>query len=245
MPKTAAFIRSLGGTLPGEMSNMQLIKALDTLRVDLPGDPIGYLDRVAPVGKRCECGALHLRLDDPALDTATRSSLHRLLATPFGNLVSESMRRKHGLTAVRFGWDGLGEYAPLFMAAITSRGSQTVAAEAISDADLHDIMAALGKDMPGMMGMLDHSLRTLSVHAVGSRPGDTGRQEWKSLIDQVMLAFSTPVRKYVDEYALREYNGARVGAVNCCIIMAAKADQPTWQRRWFDEQVSQQLTPDC
>ncbi len=72
------------------------------------------------------------------------------------------------------------------------------------------------------MSLFDQSVTELSVKAVSPHPDDHDRREWKALIDQVMFTFSTPVRKYLDEYVARQHERASVGAVNCCIGMAAR-----------------------
>lgn len=244
MPKTAEVVRSYG-RLPEEMTSGQLDQALDALRADLPGDPIGYVLRAIPVSEHCECGAVHLSVDDPLLDADTRGSLHRLLATPFGDIMRERVRRDAELKTIRFGWSGLEAYVPAFSSAVDRLGVQLSSGMSLTDDELHQVIVALRDDLPGMMRMLDDSLDALSVNAVSPHAGESGKLEWKALIDQVMFAFSTPVRKYLDEYARRNYGGARVGAVNCCIIMSDVSDGSTWQRRWFGEQVDQQLTPDC
>lgn len=245
MPKTAKAVRALD-LLPQDMSSEQLETALSALRSDLPGDPLGYVDQALSSRERCDCGALHLAVDAADLDHATRSSLHRLLATPFGDIVRERVRRQSpAVTTVRFGWSGLEQRVPTFVRVVDIYDARRVHAHTLDDQTLANIIEAIRKDLPGVMQMLDDSLSELSVNAVGPAPDDEGRREWKALIDQVMFAFSTPVRKYLDEYARRQYDGAQVGAVNCCIVMSARMSANDWQQRWFDEQVGQQLTPDC
>lgn len=244
MPRTAAVAKMLGRT-PLEWTDAEIDQALTALSEDLPGDPIGYVLTALPRSGRCECGALHLAVDATDLDSVTRSSLHRLLATPFGDIVREHVRRRSDITTVRFGWGGIDVTAPAFVEAVDVHDARHVYASKLSDQALGNIVTAIRQDLPGMMSMFDRSLGELLVNAVGPEPGDEGRRAWKALIDQVMFAFSTPVRKYLDEYAVRQYNGAYVGAVNCCIIMSARLPSATWQIRWFDEQVGQQLTPDC
>ena len=244
MPKTAAVAKTIG-RIPQEWTQDEIDQALAALEADLPGDPIGYIMQAIPVSKLCECGALHLSVDASDLDDATRRSLHRVLATPFGDIVREHLRRSADIQNVRFGWSGLKDYAPAFVRVVDIYDARQVHANQLDDASLGNIVAAIRKDLPGMMAMLDQSLASLSVTAVSPSPRDEGRQEWSQLIAQVMFAFSTPVRKYLDEYACRNYDGARVGAVNCCIIMSDVSSGSSWQRHWFGTQVRQQLTPDC
>ena len=244
MPKTAAVAQMLGRT-PSEWTDPELDQALAALRDDLPGDPIGYVMAAIPRSDRCECGALHLSVDAPDLDDRTRSSLHRLLATPFGDIVRERVRRQAGISTVRFGWNGLCAVVPTFVRVVDIYEVRSVSASKLDNQTLENIIAAIRKDLPGLMAMCNQSLESLTVNAVSPAPGDEGRREWKALIDQVMFAFSTPVRKYVDEYATRRYSGAMIGAVNCCIVMSAQLPSDAWKTCWFDEQVHQQLTPDC
>lgn len=244
MPRTAEVAKRLGRT-PLEWSDAEINQALKALSDDLPGNPIEYVLGALPRSERCECGALHLATNAPDLEADTRSSLHRLLATPFGDIVREHIRRTSTLTNVRFGWEGLDVALPMFVEVVDRHQARSQYASKLSDRTLNDIVLAIRKDLPGMMKMFDQSLSNLSVNAVSPEPGEEGRLAWKVLIDQVMLAFSTPVRKYLDEYAVRNYDGASVGAVNCCIVMAARMPSDTWHARHFGEQVNQQLTPDC
>ena len=244
MPKTATVAQMLGRT-PSQWTDLELDQALAALRDDLPGDPIGYVMAAIPRSDRCECGALHLSVDAPDLDDQTRSSLHRLLSTPFGDIVREYVRRQAGISTVRFGWSGLSAVVPTFVRVVDIYEVRSVSASKLDNQSLENIIAAIRKDLPGLMAMCDQSLESLTVNAVSPAPGDEGRCEWKALIDQVMVAFSTPVRKYLEEYAARHYNGAMVGAVNCCIVMSAQLPSDVWKTHWFDEQVYQQLTPDC
>lgn len=244
MPRTAEVAKTLGRS-PLEWTDAEISLALTALGEDLPGDPIGFVLASVPTSRRCDCGALHLAVDAVDLDSQTRSSLHRLLATPFGDIVREHVRREHGIANVRFGWSGVSAVAPTFVRIVDIYDARTVHADTLDDRTLGNIIAAIRKDLPGMMAMLDESLGSLSVNAVSPEMGDEGRQKWKTLIDQVMFAFSTPVRKYLDEYARREFDSASVGAVNCCIIMSGCMSSSDWKQRWFDEQIGQQLTPDC
>lgn len=244
MPKTAGVVREIGLS-PTEMSDTQLERTLAALRDDLPGAPLQYIQRVLPDSKQCECGAAHLRVDAADLDATTRGSLHRLLATPFGDIVREKARRETGVSNIRFGWSGIEYRAPTFVRVVDVYDARQQHVSELCDRTLDNILGAVRKDLSGVMSMCDRSLVDLSVDAVQPGGGVAGREQWKLLIEQVMFAFSTPVRKYIDEYARRRYNGASIGAVNCCIIMSARLPDVAWQRRWFDEQVAQQLTPDC
>lgn len=230
--------------MPAEMSDLQLSVAMGTLRQDLPGDPIGYIERMVPVSQRCGCGAVHLLLDDPELDEPTRGSLHRLLATPFGEIPRQWIRRQYGFTNLRFGWDGLEKVAPVFDALVSRTDMRQAPASLLSDAELDEVMVAIRTDLPGMSQMLEVSVATRAVHAVSAQPGESGARAWKALIDEVMVAFSTPMRKFLDEYAMRRH-GCRLSAINCCIIMAGEMDGPVWERHRFTVQTQQQLTPDC
>lgn len=244
MPKTATLVRSIG-SMSAEMTQAELDAVLLALREDLPGSPIEYIMRAMSVDQRCGCGALHLSLDAADLDTVTRGSLHRLLATPFGDIVREYIRRQSDISTVRFGWSGVQMYAPKFVRVVDIYEARQTYASELTIHELGNIVAAIREDLPGMMAMCDTSLAGLSVTAVGPGEDDFERLEWKALIEQVMFAFSTPLRKYLDEYARRMYDGAYVGAVNCCIVMSGRASETAWNRQWFGEQVDQQLTPDC
>ena len=246
MPKTAAFMKSLPqGILPEEMSDTDLTRALNALRSDLPGNPLGYLERTAPKSKICDCGAIHLKVDASDLERITASSLHRLLATPYGDLVREHYRRKDGYQNIRFGWEGIGVRVPLFVTAVDNYDARTSIATDIDDSALRNIISAFRDDMPDVMEMLERSAISRTVHSVSPSPNDEDNQRWKHLIDQVMFAWSTPIRKYLVEWLSREH-GLYGGAVNCCIIMTARSSsEAQWRRRWTDEQTSQQLTPDC
>jgi hypothetical protein len=100
--------------------------------------------------------------------------------------------------------------------------------------------------MPDVMKMIDRSIAVSPVYSVSPAPDDEDNQQWKHLIDQVMFAWSTPVRKYLSEWLAREHS-VYGGAVNCCIVMTATHNQSEsqWRRRWMNEQTGQQLTPDC
>jgi len=246
MPKTAAMMKTLPvGILPEELNASQLYRAVTALRDDLPGDPIGYIERTAPRSTLCECGAVHLRVDASDLDTDTAASLHRLLATPYGDIVREHMRRQAGFKTIRFGWDGIENKVPSFVQAVIGSDTKNVHANMIGDGELKDIIEAFRQDMPKVMDMIEQSATNISVYSVSPTSEDAGHAEWKALIDQVMFAWSTPVRKYLSEWLAREY-GLYGGAVNCCIIMTGLAgDETNWRRSWIIEQTNQQLTPDC
>ena len=111
MPRTAEIAKSFGKS-PSGWTDAKIELALRALEKDLPGGPIGYVLGAVPVSRRCDCGSLHLAVDATDLDDQTRSSLHRLLATPFGDIVRERVRREHGIVNVRFGWSGLSAMAP-------------------------------------------------------------------------------------------------------------------------------------
>lgn len=246
MPKTAAVMKLLDrGLLPEEMSDQQLAQAIEALREDLPGDPVEYISRIAPLSDRCECGAIHLSIDEPTLTVECLSSLHRLLATPYGDIVRESFRRSNAMKNIRFGWSGIEAHVPEFVRAVDSYDARQMLAAGIDDEQLDSIVEAVGRDMPRVLEMVKRSVAGVSVLSVSPQPGAIGRQAWKRLIDQLMFVWSTPVRKYLAEWLLRQY-GLRGGAVNCCIVMTGRYDsEDAWRRRWMDEQTNQQLTPDC
>lgn len=246
MPKTAAVMKLFPiGILPEEMSSGQLADAIAALCADLPGDPVGYIERTAPASKLCECGAVHLQTNASDLETSTVISLHRLLATPYGDIVREHMQRQGGFRTIRFGWDGIENKVPSFVQAVIDNDAKNTNASSLGDAALKDIIEAFRQDMPKVMDMIERSAADVAVCAVSPIPGDVGRAEWKVLIDQVMFAWSTPVRKYLSEWLAREH-GLYGGAVNCCIVMTGNmGDEVGWRRRWIIEQTNQQLTPDC
>lgn len=246
MPKTAAAMKALpSGVLPEELSDTDLQSAIKALRIDLPGDPIGYIERTAPNSKLCECGAVHLCVDASDIDEETRGSLHRLLATPYGDLVREHMRRKSGFSTIRFGWSGIDKKVPTFVKAVRDHDAQNTPASSIDQVALVGIIDAFRRDMPDVMQMIEHSAASISAFSVSPQSGDSGRAEWKALIDRVMFAWSTPVRKYLSEWLSREF-GLYGGAVNCCIVMTARiGSEIDWRRQWIQEQTNQQLTPDC
>ncbi len=253
MPKTATVVASFGSDiLPETMSTTQLELAIQALEQDLPGSPIDYIRNVAPLSELCECGALHLAVDALDLTTECASSLHRVLATPYGDIVREQFRREYGYDTIRFGWSGIEARVPLFSKTVQAYDVRTSNASEVSSEALSATIEALRSDMPGVMDMLEQSIvlskraevPLLRSHAVSAASGAAGRAEWQALIAQVMFAWSTPIRKYLDEYLLREH--AMVGgAVNCCIISTMRAGESSWRQQWFDEQTGQQLTPDC
>ncbi|AKM80922.1 MAG: hypothetical protein UW38_C0001G1092 [Candidatus Saccharibacteria bacterium GW2011_GWC2_44_17] len=246
MPKTAAVMKLLDrGLLPEEMSDQQLAQAVEALREDLPGDPVEYISRMIPLSDRCECGAVHLSIDEPMLTAECLRSLHRLLATPYGDIVRESFRRSDAVKNIRFGWSGIEAHVPEFVRAVDSCDARQMSAVEIDDERLGLIVDAVRRDMPRVLEMVERSVAGVSVMSVSPEPGIIGQQVWKQLIDQLMFVWSTPVRKYLAEWLLRQY-GLRGGAVNCCIVMTGRYDsEDAWRRRWMDEQTNQQLTPDC
>lgn len=253
MPKTAAVIKSFGvNVLPETMTDVQLAQAIQALEQDLPGYPIAYIEQVAPRSEHCECSALHLAVDDPGLSTVTAGSLHRVMATPYGDVIRELFRRQYGYKTIRFGWSGLERQVPLFVKTVLRYDVKASHVSDISDEVLQEIVAALTLDIPGVMSMVEQSVAlskqrlddSLRSHAVSPASGENGRAQWQMLIGQVMFAWSTPVRKYLDEYLLRSH-GMVGGAVNCCIISTMRSGVPSWRQQWFDEQTGQQLTPDC
>jgi hypothetical protein len=156
------------------------------------------------------------------------------------------MRRRDGYKTIRFGWQGIKRRVPSFVSAVQSTNSQTKKASSISSKSLESVIEGFGHDMPDVLRMIDRSLHEDgSVVSVSAGPGRSGRAAWQSLIDDLMFAWSTPVRKYLDEWLMREF-GSFGGAVNCCIVMTdSSTSQLSWRRRWMSEQTSQQITPDC
>lgn len=249
MPTTAMLIERLsgnGGILPSEMSDSQLVDVITTLKEDLPGDPIGFIELVAPESHRCSCGAIHLALDDSRLDTDTKSSLLRLLATPFGDYVREHFRRTSGYQNIRFGWDGIQQVAPAFTRMVDEFDARTVNASTIPHNHLQAIIDAIGEDMPAIMPFIHEALESGASIAIPPQPGPAGRQHWQEQIHQLMFIFATPLRKYVQEWAGREYNRP-IGAVNCCFIpVGAEGEEgASWVRSQLATQIAQQITPDC
>ncbi len=246
MPQTAGVMSTLhADVLPEELSDQTLARTIAALRQDLPGDPIGYIERVAPASKQCECGAVHLRVNDPELDVATYKSLLRLLATPYGDLAREHMQRRYGFATIKFGWDGIGTMVPNFLATVDHYNARTVATDDIDDETLMAIIEAHRQDMPKVHEMVEQAIATASAHSVSAKPGEAGRAEWIDLINQVMFTFSTPVRKYLVAWAQRMH-GAELTAINCCIVLSDRVGNHTgWLQRRMVTQTSQQLTPDC
>lgn len=254
MPKTATVVASFSpGVLPLALSGEQLNQAIQALEHDLPGDPIAYIKHVAPRSEQCECGAIHLAVNDSELSEICAHSLHRVLATPYGDIVREYFRRHGGYKTIRFGWEGIEQTVPQFMMAVDQYGVRSTRASQISDQIFHEIIESFRYDMPEVMNMIESSAQLTSEtddsdrlrsYAVSAAADDAGRVQWQRLITQLMFAWSTPVRKYLDEYLLRDY--AMVGgAVNCCIVSTMRAGNTSWRQQWFDEQTCQQLTPDC
>ena len=248
MPKTAALMKqSPLSDGVADMTDENLEHALALLREDLPGDPIGFIAQFGPEGNVCDCGAVHLRVDDPRLDEATHTSLMRLLATPFGDLVREHFRRQHGWGNLRFGWEGLESRAPAFIAVVDRLGIADSMAADIAHDHLRQTIHALHQDLPDIMPIIDRAARTGQSAFVPPEPGDEGLADWFELTAQLMFVFATPLRKYVVEWYRREYS-VNVGAVNCCGVVVGATDPEDgsrWSRELFDTQVGQQLTPNC
>lgn len=246
MPLTAGYMKTLPvEILPGDMSQEQLEEALHLLESDLPGKPIEFITLVAPESHTCECGAIHLKIDDERMSQETRSSLIRLLATPYGDIVREYFRRQHGYKNIRFGWSGVGDYLPNFLKIVDWHDIDQVDARKIKDDALDDVIVALHQDAPGVLMIVNDSVGGSRVCSVKPESTPKGYDSWKSLIQDVMLVFSTPARKYLAEWVRRRH-GLHIGAVNCCIIMTDDiSDDLIWRKKWMSEQTSQQLTPDC
>ncbi|MEM8922654.1 MAG: hypothetical protein AAGD35_04060 [Actinomycetota bacterium] len=248
MPKTAELMKETSHI--GELSDMtdaELAKAIGFLREDLPGDPIGFIAAVGPECHVCSCGAVHLRVDDPRLDRATHTSLMRLLATPFGDIVREHVRRHYGWGNVRFGWEGLEARAPRFMAAVERAAIKGSNAADIPHDDLRRTIEALHHDLAEVMATIDGAARAGRSAFVPPEDGEQGRADWLELTAQLMFVFATPLRKYVVEWHRREH-GVHVGAVNCCGVVVGHVepgDGGRWRRQLLSTQIGQQLTPDC
>jgi hypothetical protein len=246
MPKTALVLKTFAADiLPEELSDGQLAAVIAALRSDLPGDPIEYIEHVAPHSERCQCGAVHLAVNAPDLSSVTAASLHRLLATPYGDMAREHMRRSTGFKTIRFGWDGIAQQAPMFVQAVAADHVGSTASADISNQALERVVQAIRLDIPQVVAMLDASAANGTVHAVSAKPGVDGHVHWTSLIDQLMFAWSTPIRKYMAEWLRRTF-GVYGGAINCCIVMSGRYNcEADWRRAWTREQTQQQLTPDC
>lgn len=228
------------------MHDTQILQVITALRCDLPGDPIGYIEAVAPHSKQCKCGSVHLSVDDKNLGSSTASSLHRVLATPYGDIVREYMRRREGYENIRFGWQGIQNRAPNFMRTVELTDTQSANAGGIGSSALKEIVQAISQDMPEVFRMIEGAVQTPGkVFAVSAGSSNQERIKWQSLINHLMFVWSTPIRKYLDEWLMREY-GLYGGAINCCIVMTDySSDHTSWRRRWMSEQTAQQITPDC
>jgi hypothetical protein len=247
MPKTAALMKETSSGDVATMTDAQLGEAMQLLQDDLPGDPIGFIALVGPESHVCDCGAVHLQVDDDRLDEQTYASLMRLLATPFGDLVREHFRRRLGWKNIRFGWAGLEGRAPLFIEAVHGLGIKDTRAPDIVHDKLRQAMEALREDLPEVLGCIEQAAQSGRSAFIPPEPGDEGRADWIELTAQLMFVFATPLRKYVVEWHRREH-GVNVGAVNCCGIVVggreAEGDSQ-WATRLMTTQVGQQLTPDC
>ncbi|MEM7338813.1 MAG: hypothetical protein AAF467_09205 [Actinomycetota bacterium] len=248
MPKTAALMKESPSTGDiADMTDEKLAHAVALLQDDLPGDPIGFIDRVGPDSTVCDCGAVHLRVNDRRLDAATYTSLMRVLATPFGDIVREHFRRQYGWGNIRFGWDGLDGRAPTFMATVHEFGVASTNAADIPHEHLRGTIRALHHDLADVMAVIEQAAKAGESAFVPPEPGDEGRAHWFELTAQLMFVFATPLRKYVVEWYKREY-GVNVGAVNCCGVVVGRtaADGTSgWSRELLATQIGQQLTPDC
>lgn len=246
MPMAAAAVKDFPDVSPAKMTDGQIELALDALRADLPGNPLGFIAEVAPESDICECGAVHLAVDDPRLDEATRSSLLRLLATPFGDIVREHYRRVEGYKTIRFGWSGIAERAPHFVACVDQLGVRNTHPADIDHGDLRVVIDAISADMLGIMPVISQAASTGESIAVPPEPGESGRAAWQALIGELMFVFATPLRKYVEEWCWREF-GMRVAAINCCMVpVGDRGDSSaSWGRKLMATQIDQQITPDC
>lgn len=249
MPVAAAAVKEMGSLLPNEMSEEQLACVVDGFREDLGNETVVFVEAAIPESKLCECGALHLQLNDPKLSDGVRHKLLRLVASPFGQVVAQ----QHGFSALRFGWDGLEQHLPEFMAVVDRHGVRLALASSVSDEALDEIIAVIRLEVPGVLEMIEASASAARA-AGGYRsyavtPAQAGSTEnWQQLIGRLMLAGATPVRKFIDEHLRRRF-GVYGGVVNCCVypaepIESAGTPDGFARRRWF-EQVNQQLTPDC
>lgn len=249
MPATAEYVTAIGGTMPAEMTDNQLERALACLDADLEDTASWLLRRVAEVASSstCECQAVHLSLDDPTMSDTRRSYLLRLLATPFGDLPREQLRRQHGYATVKFGWDGLEQFAPLAVAAIDELGHRSTHRDDISDADLVAIVSAIRHDLPGAVEMMEASARQSGggLRGYPVRPADmSSPEDWKVLIGRLMLAWSTPLRKFLEPHLAREF-GMAGSAVNCCAFPTQSLDEAGFAQSIWLKQTQSQLTVDC
>lgn len=251
MPQTAEYVTMLGGSMPSEMSSEELNQALKCLDEDLNGTASWLMQHAPESADRstCECGAVHLSLVDPAIDDGRRSYLLRLLATPFGEIPRESLRRQYLYDTVKFGWDGLEQFAPESVAAIDHLGHRSTHQRDIPSADLAEIVAAIRRDLPGVVEMMEASAKQdgSGLRSYPVRPADmSSLDEWKTLIGRLMLAWSTPLKKFLQPHLLRNF-GVVGGAVNCCAFPTEPLGRRSeeFASAIWSEQTKSQLTVDC
>lgn len=247
MPLTAEAVQRIGGQMPADMSDEQLVGVIEALRQDLGDDAIDYIERAINRPTHCSCGAFHLTIDDPDMTDDIRQKLLRLVASPFGLVFAARYNVPH----FRFGWEGLEEFAPQFMAAVRRHpGTQEAWGKDIPDDALNELIGVIRAEEPGVVEMIEasasvaHDGNTFHSHAVTPEMVG-GQQQWKDLIGRLMLVGATPMRKIIDEWLRRRFNVIG-GVVNCCIYPAEPTgDTDGFIRRRWAEQVSRQLTPDC
>lgn len=248
MPLAAELTREIGSD-PSNWSDEQVIDLLYRVNHDLPGDVIAYLRGAIPMCQTCECGALHIDIGDPMLDEYTRRSLARVFATPFAAVVGEWTKREYGLNGVvKFGWANLRTVAPRFAWAVpVGMPNQTRYADQITDLDLRAIVDAIQDDLPlGFAFICDVASRYNgeAFMAESLTSGEAGgRENWVETIDQLMLIGSAPMRKYVAEWLRREYGIEKFGPINCCRVSFGNGEG--FDDLVMNDQITQQLTPDC
>lgn len=246
MPSAAAAVREMDSLLPTEMTNEQLAEVIKCFRYDLGDDTIDFIDEAVPRSLHCECGAVHLKVDEPKLSEAVRRNLFRLVASPFGAV----MAQLYGFEKLRFGWEGLESLLPNFVLVADRYQARLSWGADIPDDALAEVIATLKVELPGVIEIAEASAKRSSsrgtFYSYVVRPDMVGgKHEWDMQVQYLMLACATPARKFIDEYLLRTH-GVQGGAVNCCIYSTMPAtDSVQFERLRWQEQVKQQLTPDC
>ncbi|MBM3210221.1 hypothetical protein FJZ39_02690 [Candidatus Saccharibacteria bacterium] len=264
MPITAAYISSLGPeaksprqlAIDSDLHRERLLFAQDCLQQDL-GDVVAKIGAASLESQTCECGAAHLRLDDFSSDPLVFKNAVRLLATPFGGIMLEVARiSRPGITAIKFGWEGLEAYAPTFVKEVDRLGHRAIYATEISNADLNQIVAAVRTDMPLAVDMMERSAQATHRRSIeGYLPFsinpevDGGYERWGQRVFQLMFCWSTPLKKYLNEWLMRTYS-VRGAAINCCMFPTENTKPGSHLRKPDDEQLfdiqwRSQRTPDC
>lgn len=259
MPATATYVKSLGANVQSaaDMSAVQIEAALYTLETDLGHTPWTILSRV-PDSISCNCGAVHLDLAEFSdQDSPHLKNMVRLLATPFGDIILRRIQQHHpDVTAVKFGWNGLEGFTPNFVETVDRLGVRSIKAEYMSTDELLEVVDAIRRDLPLAVEMMERSARnTLQRKTSGLVPfsispmQDGSKDRWSERVFELMFAWSTPLKKYLNEWLSREY-GVRGLAINCCMfptedIKRTKQSGLKPIEGGWGVQVEQQVTPDC